>query len=66
MFSENLVGYEIMWKKYCRARQGTDESIILRRKDAIFTPDKYGKYTQTHTHTFILFNTCFSWTTVVT
>ena len=51
-----------MWKKYCRAGQATDESIILHRKDAIFTPDKYGKYT----HTFIVSNSCFSLATVIT
>jgi len=48
IFSENLVDCEIMREKCCRAGQATDESIILRRKDAIFTPDKYGKHTHTH------------------
>jgi hypothetical protein len=28
-FSENRVAYEIMWKKYGRARQATDDSINM-------------------------------------
>jgi len=33
-FSENRAVYEIMWEKYGRAGQTTDDSIQLRRKDA--------------------------------
>jgi hypothetical protein len=45
---ENLDVYEIMWGKCVRARQATNASIILRRKDAINMPDNQGKNTNTH------------------
>ena len=31
-FSENRVVYELMWKKYGRARQATDDNITLRMR----------------------------------
>ena len=33
------------------ARPARDDSTMLRRKDAIWMPDNYGKITDTHTHT---------------
>jgi len=36
-FSENRAFYDIMWKKYSRASQITDENIILRMLFACLT-----------------------------
>jgi hypothetical protein len=38
-FSKNRVLYEIMRKKFGRARQATDDNIIRRRKDAVCLAD---------------------------
>jgi hypothetical protein len=37
--SENLAVYEIMWKKYGRGGQATDD-IMLHRKDVLCVPNK--------------------------
>ena len=47
---ENRAIYEIMWKKYCRARQAT----MRRRKYTIFVPNNKGKNTDTRTGYLIL------------
>ena len=44
-FSENRAVYEIMWKKYCTARQSTDDNTIRRMRIACWIT----KPTQTHT-----------------
>ena len=50
--------------KYGRARQTTDDNIMLLRKDAICIADNYNKNTDTPSEYFIL--NCYSTTTVVT
>ena len=57
---ENRAVYEIIWKKYCRAGQATDDNIIWRMRIACWII----KGTDTHTHTIC--NTyCFSIATMV-
>jgi len=46
-FPENLVVYEIMWKRYVTAREATDDNIIWRREDAICMRNSLGKNTDT-------------------
>jgi len=41
LFFENPAGYEIMWKKYFRAKQATDDNILRRMRIACWI--------QTHT-----------------
>jgi hypothetical protein len=56
-FHEIRAVYEIIGKKYSRARQDTDGAILLRRNDAIDMPRNCGK----DTVTLKIFNTyCFS------
>ena len=47
LFSDNHAIYEIMSKICGRPGQATDDSVMLRRKDAIFMPDNSGKNTDT-------------------
>jgi hypothetical protein len=49
-FSENRAVYEIMWKKYGRARQTTDDNIIRRMRFAC----RITKATDTHSEYVIL------------
>jgi len=49
MFAENHAVCENV-EKYGRARQTTDDNIMLRRKDALCMPDGYGTNAHTHTH----------------
>jgi len=48
--SKNHVVYEIMWKKYCTARQATDDKIIRRILFACLIT----KATETHSEYVIL------------
>jgi len=41
-------------EKYGTARPATDDSIVRRRKDAIYMPDNMGKNTDTHSEYLIL------------
>ena len=56
-----------LWEceEYGTARQTTDYSIMLGRKDVVCMTDNQGK-THTHTHSVILNTYCFSMATVVT
>jgi hypothetical protein len=38
-FSENRTLYEIMWGKYDRATQATNDNIMMRKKSEISMPD---------------------------
>ena len=49
-FSENRAVYEIMWKKYCTARQSTDDNTIRRMRIACWIT----KATDTHSEYVIL------------
>jgi len=49
-FPENLAVYEIMWEKYCTARQATDENATRRMRFACRIP----KATDPHSEYVIL------------
>jgi hypothetical protein len=58
-FSKNCAVYAIMWKKYGRARQATDDKIAY----ALFV---LANYKHKHTHTQVCNTYCFSTATMVT